>query len=107
MLFRSSALKQTHGGTAAKAGQAKLHNMEKVTPPSIAYAAIHVRCLCSYRALKNLTTRQTFWYLYHYDDWRLNDGTFLISEFFDLIVDVFECSDNTEWSCETLEWWNQ
>ena len=52
-------------------------------------------------------TRQTFWYLYHYDDWRLNDGTFLISEFFDLIVDVFECSDNTEWSCETLEWWNQ
>ena len=54
-----------------------------------------------------LTTLQTFWFLYHYDDWRLNDGVFLISEFFDLIVDLFECVENTEWACETLEWWNQ
>ena len=37
-----SALKQTHGGAAAKAGQAKLHDMKYVTAPSIAYAAIHV-----------------------------------------------------------------
>ena len=54
-----------------------------------------------------LTTLQTFWFLYHYDDWRLNDGVFLISEFFDLIVDLFECAENMEWACETLEWWNQ
>ena len=27
-------------------------------------------------------TLQTFWLLYHYDDWQLNDGVFLISEFF-------------------------
>jgi len=41
------ALKQTHGGPAAKAGQAKLHKMEKVTPPSITYAALHICRSCS------------------------------------------------------------
>jgi len=57
--------------------------------------------------INTLMTLQTFWYLYHYNDWWRNDGMFLISEFFDLIIDLFECLENVEWSCETLEWWDQ
>ncbi|KIK03444.1 hypothetical protein K443DRAFT_95160 [Laccaria amethystina LaAM-08-1] len=66
---------------------------------------MHVSQLLSCRSLSNFTS--VFWFLYQYEDWRLNDGVFRINDFFNLVVETFESMGTEEWVSETLGWWDQ
>jgi hypothetical protein len=101
-------MKTTPGPTKTKSGQAKLHGLEKVTPRTIAYAALHVSLSFPepHYPWVGLES-QTRWFMCAEDDWRLDDGLFTKEEFFNTIVALFEQDPEDPWCVETLDWWNK
>ncbi|THG93296.1 hypothetical protein EW026_g7907 [Hermanssonia centrifuga] len=76
-------------GPSSGPGKAKLYNMTRVTPQSIAYAAVVGRfSICGQ------------------DKWALEDGSYKLEDLFNTIVELFD-DPNDPWCIETLEWWNQ
>lgn len=80
--------------TVAKSvqGMAKKEKMCSVTPASIAYACIMLRHAATTVSI-----------------WDKDDRIFNYQVFFNLVVSLFDKSDETadvEWIDETLKWWN-
>ncbi|KAH9478018.1 hypothetical protein JR316_0010253 [Psilocybe cubensis] len=89
----SSALKDKPGQTKTRSSQAKIHHMKTVTPASIAYACLLIRYSIS-----------------SIEDWRIEDNVFDRHEFYKYIISLFEPDKkddgDSEWSMDTIEWWN-
>ncbi|PSS30961.1 hypothetical protein PHLCEN_2v2486 [Hermanssonia centrifuga] len=84
-----TATKEAPGPSAGRPGKAKLYNMTRVTPESIAYAAVLGRfSICGQ------------------DEWALEDGSYKLEDLFKTIVELFD-DPKDPWCIETLEWWNQ
>ena len=101
-------MKETAGYAAMKDCQAKLHGMTKATPRSIAYAAVHVSFgHCVWPSFNSSNLLKVRWFLSNYRDWRINDGVFLLLDFFWTITNLFEDDPTSEWAIETLNWFNK
>ncbi|KAH9487418.1 hypothetical protein JR316_0001493 [Psilocybe cubensis] len=89
----SSALKDKPGQTKTRSSQAKLHHMKTVTPASIAYACLLIRYSIS-----------------GIEDWRIEDNVFDRQGFYNYIISLFEPDKeddgDSDWSTDTIEWWN-
>ncbi|PSR71615.1 hypothetical protein PHLCEN_2v12468 [Hermanssonia centrifuga] len=84
-----TATKEAPGPSAGRPSKAKQHNMTKVTPRSIAYAAIVGRfSICGQ------------------DGWALEDGRYKLEDLFNNIVELFD-DPSDSWCIDTLEWWNK
>ena len=100
-------MKETAGYAPTKDCQAKLHGMTKATPRSIAYAAVHVSFIPCSIFIQLGYSSKVRWFLSNYRDWRINDGMFLMSDFFWTITNLFEDDPMSEWAVETLDWFNK
>ncbi|PPQ87218.1 hypothetical protein CVT25_014376, partial [Psilocybe cyanescens] len=88
----SSALMDQPRKTKTRSSQAKMHHMESVTPALIAYACIQLRY-----ALSGI------------EDWQIEDNVFERETFYKYIISLFapdEDGGDSEWSADTIEWWN-
>ncbi|THG97732.1 hypothetical protein EW026_g4332 [Hermanssonia centrifuga] len=85
-----TATRKTSGPSGGgRPSKAKIYKMTKVTPESIAYAAVLARfSICGQ------------------DSWEPQDGMFSLPDFYQAIVDLFD--DPTDpWYIDTLAWWNK
>ena len=87
--------------------QAKLHSMTKVTPWSIAYAAVHVSFGHVWLSFNSSNLLNICCFLSNYHDWRINNSIFLLSDFFWTITNLFKDDPTSKWAIETLDWFNK
>ncbi|KAH9984331.1 hypothetical protein BJV77DRAFT_966229 [Russula vinacea] len=72
-----------------KAGISKINGLTHITPSTIAYAVT-----------------QAHFALLSFEEWGAEDGQFMLQEFYQIIMELFE-DEEDEWVLETLAWWNQ
>ncbi|PSR71548.1 hypothetical protein PHLCEN_2v12557 [Hermanssonia centrifuga] len=85
-----TATRKTSGPSGGgRPSKAKIYKMTKVTPESIAYAAVLARfSICGQ------------------DSWEPQDGMFSLPDFYQAIMDLFD--DPTDpWYIDALAWWNK
>ncbi|KAI0281345.1 hypothetical protein BC826DRAFT_923149 [Russula brevipes] len=78
------------GPVSKRKSIAQILGMTKVTPRSIAYAAVQARFTLSDK-----------------EEWHEVDGNFDYRRFYESIVSVFESNPDLPWVKKTLIWWNQ
>ncbi|PSR73080.1 hypothetical protein PHLCEN_2v11050 [Hermanssonia centrifuga] len=84
-----TAMKESRGPSAGRPSKAKKSGMTKVTPRTIAYAAVLGRFSISGQ-----------------DEWSLEDGSYKLEDLFKTILEAFD-DLNDPWCVSTLGWWNQ
>ncbi|THG93760.1 hypothetical protein EW026_g7565 [Hermanssonia centrifuga] len=86
---RTATRKVSGPSGGGRPSKAKIYKMTKVTPESIAYAAVLARfSICGQ------------------DSWEPQDGMFSLPNFYQAILDLFD--DPTDpWYIDTLAWWNK
>ncbi len=82
--------------------------MTKVTPESIAYAAVLVS-LAVYAVVTDLRADrliQARFSICGQDSWEPQDGMFSLPDFYQAMVDLFD-NPTDPWYIDTLAWWNK
>jgi hypothetical protein len=82
--------------------------MTKFTGRHIAYAAVQVFRLLSliYCLLTPLADNKAIFLLGTSETWSADDEGFNLSEFFNLVVELFEEYPSSEWVVSTLAWFD-
>lgn len=94
------------GPKKGRASKARLHNLTKVTPRTIAYTCVIVS-FTSFFPIQTMTFGLQTRIALRGKGWTMDDGAFEYGVFYHNIVRMFDSDDSDEWAQDTLEWWNE
>jgi len=84
----------------------KRHNITKITPQMIAYAALQVCPIIYCVQVLTPPPSQTYVGLSSMRQWGTADGTFNLTHFYHLIVKTIS-DEADQWVSETMSWWQR